>query len=239
VAVQADELSRNRVLAGLPAAEQQAVAARGTVEDFELGDMVFHEHEPIEHVLFPLTGVFSLLSVAPPERIVEVATVGREGFVGLPVFLQAQLTSAHRAIAQVPGRALTLSAAAFMELANSGNALQTGLQRYTQALITQIAQNAVCNRVHPVGHRCARWLLMTHDRVDGDEFVLTQEFLAQMLGVGRAAVNAAAQTLEDAGCIAYSRGRITILDRAGLEAASCECYGVIRQEFDRLTPASG
>jgi CRP-like cAMP-binding protein len=200
--------------------------------------MVFREEEPIERVVFPLTGVFSLLSLAPGAQLVEVATVGREGFVGLPVFLQAQLTSAHRAMSQIPGRAVTLSTPDFMALGNSGGALQTALQRYTQALITQIAQNAACNRAHSVEQRCARWLLMTHDRVDGDGFLLTQEFLAQMLGVGRPAVNGAAQALQDAGCIAYSRGRMTIVDRARLESASCECYDVIRREFDRLTPAA-
>jgi CRP-like cAMP-binding protein len=235
VALEQHELARNRVLASLPGGERRAVAERGTLKDFEISEVVFLEREPIEHVLFPLTGVFSLLSVTPDEQIVEVATVGREGFVGLPVFLQAQLTSAHRAIAQIPGSAVTMSAAAFMELGNSGGALQTALQRYTQALITQIAQNAACNRVHSVEQRCARWLLMTHDRVDGDEFVITQEFLAQMLGVRRAAVNVAAQALQDAGAITYVRGRMTIVDRRRLETASCACYGVIREEFDRLT----
>jgi CRP-like cAMP-binding protein len=239
MAIDGSELLRNRVLAGLPDAERRAVAGRGVVEDFPVGVVVFREQEPIERVLFPLAGVFSLLSTEPQDQVVEVATVGREGFVGLPVFLQARLTSAHRAVVQVPGRALAMSAPAFMELGSSGGALQTALQRYTQALITQIAQNAACNRAHSVEQRCARWLLMTHDRVDGDRFDLTQEFLAQMLGVGRAAVNGAAQTLQDAGCITYSRGRLTIVDRARLEAASCECYAVIRQEFDRLTVRPG
>lgn len=240
MAVDDRELSRNRLLAAIPAAERQAVAERAVVAEFDIRDVVFREHEPIERVLFPLTGVFSLLSTAGgDDGIVEVATVGREGFVGLPVFLQAQLTSAHRAIAQVAGRAATLPVPQFMELGNSRGALHGTLQRYTQALITQIAQNVACNRLHSVERRCARWLLMTHDRVDGDEFLLTQEFLARMVGVGRAAVNAAAQALQDAGCIRYSRGRVTILDRSRLTAASCECYGIIQEEFERLTPGRG
>jgi CRP-like cAMP-binding protein len=239
VAVDHHELAHNRVLAALPARERDAVAERGEIVEFEVKDVVFREHEPIDRVAFPLTGVFSLLSTSGHEATVEVATVGREGFVGLPVFLQAQLTSAHRAVAQVPGRALTMPAPLFMDLGNGGSALQTILQRYTQALITQIAQNVACNRLHSVEQRCARWLLMTHDRVDGDEFALTQEFLAQMVGVGRSAVNAAAQKLQDPGCIRYSRGRITIRDRTRLAAAACDCYAIIREEFERLTPAAG
>jgi CRP-like cAMP-binding protein len=129
-----------------------------------------------------------------------------------------------------------MEAADFLDLSNSGARFQAVLMRYAQALMTQIAQGAACNRVHTLPQRCARWLLMTHDRVEGDTFELTQEFLAMMVGVGRQAVNEAAQDLQDAGLIAYSRGRISILDRSGLEATSCDCYDVIRSEFDRLLP---
>jgi CRP-like cAMP-binding protein len=186
--------------------------------------------------VFPLHGVCSLLSVTPDDRIVEVATIGNEGFVGLPVFLQATLMSSHRAIAQIGGDAIVVAAPDFLELSNSGGPFQAVLMRYAQALMTQIAQGAACNRIHTLQQRCARWLLMTHDRVEGDTFELTQEFLAMMVGVGRQAVNEAAQDLQDARLIAYSRGRISMLDRSGLEAASCDCYEVIRSEFDRLLP---
>jgi CRP-like cAMP-binding protein len=189
-------------------------------------------------VTFPTEGVCSLLSVVDDGRTVEVATVGNEGFVGLPVFLQATLTSSHRAIVQIPGRGITLPAASFLDLSNSGGRFQTILQRYAQAIITQIAQGAACNRVHSVEQRCARWLLMTRDRVTDDRFPLTQEFLAQMLGAGRQAVNEAAQSLQEDGLIRYSRGDITVLDRAGLERRSCECYSLIRGEFERLLPSA-
>jgi CRP-like cAMP-binding protein len=169
---------------------------------------------------------------------VEVATIGNEGFVGLPVFLQASLMSAHRTIVQIAGEGVVVAAADFLEVSNAGGSFQAVLMRYAQALMTQIAQNAACNRLHSVEQRCARWLLMTHDRVDGDRFELTQEFLSRMLGAGRQAVNEAAQGLQQRGTMAYTRGQITILDRPGLEAASCECYGVIRADFDRLLPAA-
>jgi CRP-like cAMP-binding protein len=146
--------------------------------------------------------------------------------------------SAHRAIAQIAGDAIVVGAAEFLDVSNAGGHFQAVLMRYAQALMTQIAQGAACNRLHTVDQRCGRWLLMTHDRVEGDRFELTQEFLSQMLGVGRQAVNEAAQALQDRGLIEYCRGQMTILDRAGLEAASCACYAVIRAEFDRLLPAA-
>ena len=144
--------------------------------------------------------------------------------------------SSHRAIAQIAGDAIVIGAADFLDLSNSGGPFQAVLMRYTQALMTQIAQAAACNRVHTLQQRCARWLLMTHDRVEDDTFELTQEFLAMMLGVGRQTVNEAARGLQSAGLIAYSRGRISIHDRPRLETASCDCYHVIRTEFDRLLP---
>ena len=231
-------LSRNRLLAGLPGDARSDVAAVATLTPLELKKMLFEPGQPIAQVYFPLLGVCSLLSVIGQDGGVEVATVGNEGFVGLPVFLQATLTSAHMAIVQIEGEALVVESGAFLDLSNSGGSLQVVFARYTQALITQIAQGVACNRLHDVVQRAARWLLMTHDRVDGASFGLTQEFLGQMLGVGRQSVNDAAQRLQRDGLIEYGRGAITVRDRAGLERRACECYAVIRAEFDRLLPSA-
>jgi CRP-like cAMP-binding protein len=231
---------QNWMLRALRDDTRAAVLERSDVREFDFRELVYEQSEPIERVIFPLDGVFSLISLMDDGRGVEIATVGNEGFVGLPVFLQAARTSAHRAIAQIPGRGLCLTPVALSELAGHNGDLQGAMLRYAQTLITQIAQGSACNRLHSVEQRCTRWLLLTHDRVGRDEFPLTQDFLGQMLGVGRPAVNAAARTLQDAGLIRYSRGRITILDRAGLEAASCECYAVIRDELRRLlSPRDG
>jgi len=227
-------LGRNRLLRTLPGPLTTDVALLASLERFSARDVVYEQGERIDRVVFPLTGVFSLVSMMEDGRGVEVATVGNEGFVGLPVFLQATLTGAHRAFAQVPGEALVLEPAAFLQLVNAGGPFQTALQRYAQAMITAIAQGSACNRLHKIEQRCARWLLQTHDRVDSDEFALTQEFLAQMMGIRRPRASEAAGVLRESGLIRYARGRMTILDRPGLESASCECYGVIRREFDRL-----
>jgi CRP-like cAMP-binding protein len=229
-------LSRNRLLAGLGEDVRRELAAVATETPLEVKKTLFEQGQPISEVYFPLLGVCSLISVDDDGRGVEVATVGNEGFVGLPVFLQATLTSAHMAMVQIEGEAIVIDSGAFLDLSNSGGPLQAVLARYTQALITQIAQGVACNRLHDVVQRAARWLLMTHDRGEGASFGLTQEFLGQMLGVGRQAVNEAAQRLQSDGLIEYGRGTITVRDRGGLERTSCECYTVIREEFDRLLP---
>jgi CRP-like cAMP-binding protein len=165
--------------------------------------------------------------------VVELATVGNEGMVGLPVFLGGD-TMPLKAFVQIPGDAMRMKADVFKDSVNQGSPLHGLLQRYTQALFNQVAQSTACNRVHSIEERCCRWLLMTRDRVESDGFPLTQEFLSQMLGVRRPSVSVVAAILQKAGLIRYSRGRITILDREGLEAAACECYAIIKQEFDRL-----
>jgi CRP-like cAMP-binding protein len=230
-------LRRNRLLAAAPEDVRTRLAAIADGEPLPFKRTIFEPDERIEYVVFPVAGVCSLLSVTPDGRSIEVATIGSEGFVGLPVFLQATLTSAHRAIVQIPGDGIVVSAPEFLDVSNAGGPFQAVLMRYAQALMTQIAQNVACNGLHTIQERCARWLLMTHDRVDGDRFELTQEFLSQMLGSGRQAVNEAEQALEDRQLITYTRGQITVTDRAGLEAASCECYELVRDEFDRLLPA--
>lgn len=226
----------NRIPDALPAADFEPLGR--LVERVELGqrDYIYRRGEPIEFVHFPVNCVISLVAGMEDGRSVEIATVGCEGMVGIPVFLQAAYTSAHESFSQVPGVSLRLRAEAFAAFANQGGTLQALLQRYTQALFSQVSQSSACNRLHAIEQRCARWLLQTHDRVSSDRFSLTQEFLAQMLGVQRSSVNGAAATLQDQRLIRYSRGVITVLDRNGLEGAACECYRIIADEFARLIP---
>jgi hypothetical protein len=167
---------------------------------------------------------------------IEIATIGNEGIVGIPVFLGAQSMGARDLYqVQVPGDVLAMEASAFLSAAQR-EPLRGLVQRYAQALFTQVTQQVACNGLHSVEERCSRWMLLTHDRVGSNDFPLTQEFLAQMLGVRRASVTLAAGALQRAGFIRYGRGRVTINDREGLENASCECYRIMRTEFDRLLP---
>src|SRR5712671_2989795 len=197
------------------------------------GQLAYDVNKPIKFVYFPLTGVFSLVTFMEDGEGVEVATVGNEGMVGLPLFLGVDRTSG-KAFTQVPGDSLRMTDSAFKkEIRRQGPLTQT-LQLYTQALMVQISQGMACNGIHSIRQRCARWLLMTQDRVASESFPLSQEFLALMLGVRRAGVNKVATGLKKAGLIQYSRGVIRILNRKKLEDASCECYQVIKKEFDRL-----
>ena len=225
--------STNRILAGLPDAQRQAVLARAERVDLTLRQQAYRRGEPIRDVYFIESGVGSMVNLMEDGTTVEVGTVGPEGIVGLPVFLGASATEGE-AFIQIPGWGWRISAADFRDLLRTADGLSLRMAQYTHALMTQIAQGSACNRTHDVSQRCARWLLMTHDRVEGDEFPLTHEFLAQMLGVRRAGVTEAAGALQDAGFITYSRGVVAIHNRQGLEAASCECYGIITREFDRL-----
>lgn len=188
---------------------------------------------PIEHVYFPINGVVSMLADLENGVMIEVATVGNEGMIGLPLFLGADMTPG-RAFSQVPGDACRMTAADFRSLIQDPSLFTSVLHRYTQAMMIQISQGTACNRGHNNRQRCAKWLLLTHDRVGKDEFQLTQEFLAQMLGVRRATVSEVAGQLQSDGLIEYSRGVIRVLDRPGLERASCLCYRVIRDEYDRM-----
>ena len=168
--------------------------------------------------------------------IIEIATVGNEGMIGLPVFLGGD-TIPGQAIVQVPGEALRIESATFRKIALNSEPLRRLLEHYTQALFVFVSQSVACNRVHDISQRCARWLLLTQDRVGSNQFFLTQEFLAQMLGVRRASVSEVASIFQQDGIITYTRGEITILDREALEACTCECYRIVRDEFVRVVGA--
>ena len=224
---------RNRILAALPEDQRERMLARMTPVDLELRHVVVEHNQPIQDVYFLEHGIISLITLMEGDAAVETATVGFEGMVGLPVFLCADSMTG-QAFVQVSGRALRMSVPAFKQELARGGVLPEILGRYTQAMYTMVAQSSACNRVHSAEQRCARWLLHTHDRVDGDSFDLTHLFLSQMLGVRRATVTEIAGALQKRGLIDYTRGRIAVTDRAGLEATSCACYRVIVAEFDRL-----
>ncbi|HVC97452.1 MAG TPA: Crp/Fnr family transcriptional regulator [Pirellulales bacterium] len=226
-------LGQNRLLASLPRNEYRRLHPHLERVSLPLRDILYEANGPIPHVFFPLNGVVSLVIVMEGGFSLEVGTIGNEGMVGTPVFLGSD-SSPTRAISQVPGEALRMETKVFEEEMKRGGPLYGLVQRYTQAMINQISQSTVCNHRHSVEKRMCRWLLMSHDRVGIDEFLLTQEFLAQMLGVRRPTVTAVAGILQKAGLISYHRGRLTVLDRKGLEGASCECYEVVAKELDRL-----
>ena len=223
----------NRLLADLPRDEYDRLHPHLEKVPLPLKHILYEANGPIPHVFFPLNGVVSLVIIMEGGFILEVGTIGNEGMVGTPVFLGSE-SSPTRAISQVPGEALRMETKVFQEEMRRGGLLYSLVQRYTQAMINQISQSTVCNHRHSVQKRMCRWLLMSHDRVGADEFPLTHEFLAQMLGVRRPTVTAVAGILQKAGLITYHRGRMTVLDRKGLEAASCECYEVVAKELDRL-----
>jgi CRP-like cAMP-binding protein len=198
-------------------------------------------HEPgdkMPYVYFPNAGVISMLTVMEDGVAVEIATIGNEGMADLFVFLGLE-ESESRLLIQVPGTAMRMESERFRQHVKQIPSLRALLGYYAVALFALVAQSAACNRMHPIVQRCARWLLMTHDRVDAAVFPMTHDFLAEMLGVRRPGVSVAAEALRHAGLITYRRGKVTVLDRPGLEAASCECYRLIRERFDRLPGGSG
>ena len=225
----------NRLLDSLPAAEKAELAPHLEQVRLELKDLLFEAGKRIDVVYFPITAVASLLNLVEGTSGVEIATIGNEGLVGLSVSWGIDTVNPREFVqCQVPGRALVMDAETFASKVAAGGELTWLVHRYTQAFVTQIGQQVACNGLHSIEERCARWMLLTHDRVGSDEFPLTQEFLAQMLGVRRPSVTVVAGILQQAGFIRFHRGRITITDRRGLENASCECYRVLREVFDRL-----
>ena len=228
----------NRLLAALPKKEYDRLKPLLKPVSLALRESVYKADEPINFVYFPLVGVISLVITMEDEGTIEVGTIGNEGFVGTPVFLGAD-KSPTTAFCQVPADALRMAADDFKREVGQSGPFQDMIRRYTQAVMNQISQTVACNHLHSVQERMCRWLLMTHDRAGGDEFLLTQEFLAQMLGVRRPSVSVVAGILQQAGLIQYHRGRMTVLKREGLEEGACECYAVVKKEFDRLLGSEG
>jgi len=223
----------NRILAALPPEDYERI-----LPDLKMVPLRFRIllHEPgdkMPYVYFPNTGVISMLTVLADGDAVEIATIGNEGMADLSVFLGLE-ESDSRLLIQVPGTAMRMASGRFREHVEQIPSLRALLGSYSVALFALVAQSAACNRMHPMVERCARWLLMTHDRIDAVIFPMTHQFLSEMLGVRRPSVSVAAEALQAAGLITYHRGKVTVLDRAGLEAASCECYRLIRERFDRL-----
>ncbi|HYC55837.1 MAG TPA: Crp/Fnr family transcriptional regulator [Candidatus Binatia bacterium] len=222
----------------MPDDESAAILPHLEMLDLPLGFKLYDASREIEFIYFPTRGVASIVTEMKDTPVVEIATVGPEGMVGMPVLLEGG-QGAHRAFMQVAGSGARMKADAFRQLVRECPGFNRILHRYALALMSQIAQNAACNRIHSVEERLARWLLMSHDRTRSDSFGLTQEFIAQMLGVRRQTVSLAAGMLSKAGLISYVRGRIHILDRKGLQATACECYDVIVSEFARLIGTPG
>jgi CRP-like cAMP-binding protein len=220
----------NRLLAALPKEEYRLLLPE--LEQFPLvfGDLIYKSGALVRHVYFPTSGIISLLADVDDEGTLEVGIVGREGMAGLSVFLGVK-TSPNRALVQGAGFALRMKAAALRRMADKGGSLPRLLRRYTYSLWAQLSQSAVCSLFHPIDARLARWLLMTRDRMEANEFPITQEFLSAMLGVRREGVNKAAGKLQQDGLIRYARGTLIILKPARLAAMACECYQIIKKEY--------
>ena len=224
----------NQLLRGLSAADYALIVPHLRRVTLGVGEMISDANARIRDVFFPETAVLSLILTMADGAAVEAATVGNEGVVGLSAFLGNGAMST-RCLTQIAGDAQRLPAITLLRVLAQSPALGAVLGRYTQAFINQLAQSVACNRLHTIDQRCARWLLMTHDRVGGgDSFDLTQEFLSYMLGVRREGVSGASRALQQLGIISYRRGHISVLDRRGLERAACECYGETRADFARL-----
>ena len=219
----------NGLLGSLTRKEYQRLRPHFQEIPLILEQTLYQPGDLISDVYFPNSGIVSLLAGDTERATLEVGLVGREGMVGLPVFMGIS-TCSNRAVVLGPGVALRMKATTLRKECNNGSALRRLLQRYTHSLLTQVTQSAVCNQFHSIDARLARWLLMTHDRMGEDEFPLTQEFLSHMLGVRREGVSRAASDLQKRNLISYRRGRLKILDRQGLEAISCGCYEIIRDE---------
>ncbi|NQW94433.1 MAG: Crp/Fnr family transcriptional regulator [Polaromonas sp.] len=227
---------QNRLLAALAGVEWQRWQPLLEHVEMPLGHVLYESGKTLSHVYFPTTSIVSLLYVMENGASAEIAIVGNEGLVGISLFMGGGTTPS-RAVVQSAGQGFRLKANAMKQEFDRGGQVLHLLLRYTQALITQMSQTAVCNRHHALDQQLCRWLLLSLDRLEGSELVMTQELIANMLGVRRESVTESATKLQNAGLITYSRGRIHVLDRPGLEIRSCECYGVVKKEYDRLLPA--
>jgi CRP-like cAMP-binding protein len=226
---------QNHLLDALPADDYSRVASDLELIPMSLGDVLYESGAKLRYVYFPTTCIISLLYVMEDGASAEIAIVGNEGILGISLFMGGN-TTPNRAVVQSAGHAFRLKAELLKDEFGRFGPTMRVLLRYTQALITQMAQTAVCNRHHSVDQQLCRWLLLSLDRLGSNELSMTQELIGNMLGVRREGVTEAAGKLQDAGLIRYHRGQITVLDRPGLEARSCECYQVVKTEFDRLLP---
>jgi len=223
----------NRLLAMLPRVEYERLLPHLERVSFALGEVIYESGGQQSYIYFPTTVIISLLYLMENGSSAEMGVAGNEGLVGVALFMGGE-TVPNRAVVQSAGDAFRMKTKVLQEEFARGGTFQRSLLRYTQALMTQMSQTAVCNRLHTVEQQLCRWLLLSRDRLDTDELVMTQELIANMLGVRREGVTHAAGRLQENGLISYVRGHITILDRGGLEAAVCECYGVVKDEYDRL-----
>jgi CRP-like cAMP-binding protein len=224
---------KNHLLAALPPGEYERILPHLGHVSFSLGEVVYESGGQMEHIYFPTTTIISLLYLMENGSSAEMGVAGNEGVVGVALFMGGN-TMPNRAVVQSAGDAVSMKASELREEFGRADMFQRLLLRYTQALLTQMSQTAVCNRLHAIEQQLCRWLLLSHDRLDSDELVMTQELIANMLGVRREGVTAAARRLQEQRLISYVRGRIHILDRRGLEATVCECYKVVKDEYDRL-----
>jgi CRP-like cAMP-binding protein len=230
-----DAPQKNHLLGALPQGELERLLAYLEWVPIQLGDVLYESGSKLGHVYFPTDSIVSLLYVMTDGSSAEIAIVGNEGVIGIALFMGGETTPS-RAVVQSAGSAYRLKGQVLKQEFNRSGDLQHLLLRYTQALLTQMAQTAVCNRHHTLDQQLCRWLLLSLDRLSSNELTMTQELIANMLGVRREGVTEAAGKLQSVGLIHYSRGHITVLDRAGLEAKACECYRVVKREFDRLLP---
>ena len=227
--------SGNRLLAMLPREEYERLLPHLERASFSLGEVVYESGGQMSYIYFPTTSIISLLYVMENGSSAEMGMAGHDGLVGIALFMGGD-SMPNRAVVQSAGGALRMRAKVLRDEFKRGGEFQRLLLRYTQALITQMSQTAVCNRHHTVEQQLCRWLLLSLDRLDSDELVMTQELIANMLGVRREGVTEAAANLQRAGLIQYRRGHITVVDRKGLEQRTCECYAVVRKEYERLLP---
>ena len=232
----ASDPKHNHLLAALPAPDRERWLPNLEIIDMPLGEVLYEAGGTLTHVYFPTTAIVSLLYVMANGASAEIAVVGNEGIVGISLFMGGESTPS-RAVVQSAGKGFRLEAQPLKDEFNRGGPVLHLLLRYTQALITQMSQTAVCNRHHSLDQQLCRWLLLSLDRLSGNELVMTQELIANMLGVRREGVTEGALKLQQAGLIQYARGHITVLDRKGLEKRTCECYAVVKKEYDRLLPA--
>ena len=228
-----DDPRLNHLLAALPAAEYARICEHLEPVHLALGEVIYESGEQVSHLLFPTTAIVSLLYIMENGATAEIGMAGNDGLVGIALYMGG-ITTPSRAVVQGAGKAYRLRSTWMNDEFNLGGIFQKILLRYTQALMTQISQTAVCNRLHSIDKQLCRWLLLSHDRLHTDKLVMTHDLISNMLGVRREGITLAAQKLAARGLISNRRGTMTVIDREGLEHAACECYAVVRAEYGRL-----